>query len=215
MFLYVDYIQIHTITIHNDLLCMDGAYHDPISAKMKFTYFEAEFDYFYKFLTDNNFENTDFALEALSATLTDKKPSWINLHDKFIELHTRVFRLTTLVDEHDDKKEVGFLINDGYLLEDGCLSFQQHFVPPTFEGNDRARKVKLLRTYRNMSGHLAALALRYAYYNCLLREKIHLVDALALSSLQDDLVFSASKSAFNYLSLEPDVAVQNTDDIEK
>ncbi len=212
VYIYVDYIHIHAIALDNDVICLDGAYQDPVTGKLKFTYFEADFNYFYNFLTEHDFDNTDYALEAMAATLSDKEASWIDLGEKCIEMHDMVFRLTTMVDNVDDSKQVGYFINDGYVLEDGCLSFEQYLQPPTFDGNDRGRKVLLLRTFKTMSGHLTALALRYAYYLCM-EGKMPYDHALTLAELQNSFIFASAKAAFNYINLQPNAIVfQHTKD---
>lgn len=209
-FHFTDYIQIHTITLHEDLISMDGAYQDPVTGKLKFTYFEAYFDYIYNLLASNEHFDSEKAIEAMSRTLVEKvTDEMIDLGENFIQLHDMVFRLTTMVEEgsNEEPKHAGYFIEDAHFLEEGSISYQQYLKPIDFSQNNRNRRVQLHRAHKNMSGYLVVLALRYEYHRSLLRYGLPLDRALYLASLPDEIVLAAAKAASQYINLNPDVIV--------
>ena len=195
---FVDYLNIGSIKVHHDVVCMYGVYKEPVRGKVFPGYFECDFSFFYSLMTkDEPITNSEKAIEALSKSLSaedeDERTVELDLWS-IVELHDMVIRLSVL---HDDESEqCGLFIEDAFRMEKGHFSFDCYLSPPPLpEDLEKEVRVRMLRGFRDMSGHMTSLALRYEYYRYSIRKGMAEEDALRYSSLEDRGVFEAARVA--------------------
>jgi hypothetical protein len=202
-FSFTDLIQVHTITVEDEVVCLQGYYMDPITGMLTYSYFETEFDVLYDLLGNHDFDDDALKLiDELSMVITEPEPKTIELKNE-LSFMGILFRLSALAEldeeeeeeyrngEHADKpiKISGFYIEDWMLLEDGMVSFEEYVSRPKLSKSQIGKKKNIELSTKKISGYLCILNMRYIYYKKLCAKGEPKEKALYYSSLLDQTVF--------------------------
>ena len=214
-FYFTEYLQICTISVSGDLVCIQGFWLDPLDGETKYEYFETTFENLYSWLSTFEYMvNGSKTLDKIAAAISDPtNDADLDLGEEILEFHSCYIRLTTLLgsSKPEEPTQAGFYIEDMYLAEREAMSFTHHLATPVIRGIKRKSRQRLIGHYNTMSGHLVALALRYGYYHQSLSDKkLSEPQRLFYASLQDNMVFLAAKAAFDVATFEPEYTVKKS-----
>ena len=182
--------------LRGDVVCMEGAYVDVVTGKLTSSYFEAGFDAFYGLVAGLDWCRNDRLVDFLIKLVDSGGPeASVTFYDDIEVLESMVFRLSRMVCEGEDGKDVdcGFFIEDGYPADGTVATI--YAAPLLVPFGVRREKKGLFRKAKIAMGHLFALAIRYMYYDSACRYGLPGRKALEYAGLEDRDVFNAARGA--------------------
>jgi len=189
---FTDYMQVWWVQVREDVVCMEGAFVDVVSGRLRSSYFEAGFEWFYE-LVSGEWCGNERLVEVLLSLVNAGGRSFVELENQLEELHTMVFRLSKLVGEAEDGTEVeyGYFIEDGFPFGGSFSSVQ--FTRLLIPFGERRTNHGLLRKTKFAMRHLTVLAMRYEYYSSATRYGVSERLAREYSCLEDEDLLIAAK----------------------